>query len=147
MVTNHGLPLVAPRVVPVLEPEFRPAVLASRAFDALVRGSGRPVPVRIALEQSDGSVFHFQTQLLPADHPQAAANRVHLERFVKFILWSRGGWRLHVDAPADAVAQLEAHYRETPTGRFDSNFVGEKVFDHPLTFVRTTELPPARSVT
>jgi predicted NBD/HSP70 family sugar kinase len=147
MTTNHGLPLVAPKVVPVLEPEFRPAVLATRAFDALTRESGAAVAVRMALEQSDGSVFHFATQLLPASHAQAAGNAVHLERFVKFILWARGGWRLHIDAPAEEVARLSAHYRDTPAGRFDSDFVGERVFGHPLAIVRTSELPPERSVT
>jgi predicted NBD/HSP70 family sugar kinase len=133
--------------VPALEPGFRPAALAVRAFDAMARESGRPVTVRMALEQTDGSVFHFETRLLPPGHPHATGNAVHLERLVKFILWSRGGWRLHIDAPAEEVARLEAHYRDTPAGRFDSDFVGERVFDHPFTIVRTQELPPERSVT
>jgi predicted NBD/HSP70 family sugar kinase len=118
-----------------------------RAFDAMAIESGNPVPVRLALEQTDGSVFHFETRLLPSGHAHVAANAVHLERLVKFILWARGGWRLHIDAPADEVARLEAHYRDTPAGQFDSNFVGERVFDHPFTIVRTSELPPERSVT
>ena len=42
---------------------------------------------------------------------------------------------------------MQAHYRDTPAGQFDSNFVGERVFDHPLTIVRTPDLPPERSVT
>ena len=147
MTSNHGLPLVAPRVVPPLEPGFRPAALSVRAFDALARASGTPATVRMALEQTDGSVFHFETRLLPPGHEHAAGNTVHLERLVKFILWSRGGWRLHIDAPAEDVARLEAHYRDTPAGQFDSNFVGERVFDHPFTIVRTSALPPERSVT
>src|SRR3989337_1047178 len=147
MPITNALPLVVPRVAAPLHPEFRPAVLAVRAFDALVSQSGRPVPIRIALEQTDGSVFHFHTRLLPARHPQAAANATHLERLVKFMLWSRGGWRIHVDGPGDAVEGLADHYRETPAGRFDSNFVGERVFDAPLSVVQTRELPPERSVT
>jgi predicted NBD/HSP70 family sugar kinase len=101
----------------------------------------------MALEQTDGSVFHFATRLLPPGHPHAAGNAVHLERFVKFILWSRGGWRLHLDAPPEAIEQLSAHYRDTPTGRFDSDFVGEKVFGQPFTVVAASALPPERSVT
>ena len=147
MPIDNAFPLVAPRVAAPLHPEFRPAVLAVRAFDDLVSRSGRPVPVRIGLEQTDGSVFHFHTRLLPPDHPQAAANATHLERFVKFILWSRGGWRIYLDGPADAAAQLSAHYREAATGRFDSNFVGERIFDHPITVVHTADLPPERSTT
>jgi predicted NBD/HSP70 family sugar kinase len=144
---NNPLPLVPPRVAAVLDPGFRPAVLAVRAFDGLVESAPQHVPVGIALEQSDGSIFHFHTRLLPPGHPRAAANAVHLERFVKFILWSRGGWRLHLAGPAEPVEQLAAHYRDTPTGRFDSNFVGERIFDHPITVVRVSELPPEHSVT
>lgn len=147
MTFTNAMPLVRPGVVPPLHPEFRPAVLSLRAFEALTKDSAGAVPVRIAIEQTDGSVFHFQTTLLPANHPQEAANAAHLERFVKFILWSRGGWRIHVDGPADAVETLAAHYRETPTGRFDSNFVGERVFDHPIAVVHARDLPAERSVT
>jgi predicted NBD/HSP70 family sugar kinase len=42
------------------------------------------------------------------------------------------------------AAKLAAYYRETPTGRFDSNLVAEKMFDHPLEVVHTAELPPER---
>jgi predicted NBD/HSP70 family sugar kinase len=142
-----ALPLVAPRITPILDPAFRPAVLAVRAYDALVRSTGAAVPVGIALEQTDGSTFRFATAVLPDTHPQAACNVTHLERFVKFLLWSRGGWRVHVDGPAPLVGALAAHYRETETGRFDTTLVGEQMFDHPLEIVHTRELPPERSET
>jgi predicted NBD/HSP70 family sugar kinase len=147
MTSNKGLPLVAPRVTPVLEPAFRPAVLANRAFVALAQASGSPVPVRIAIEQADGSIFRFETVVLPEEHPSAAANSVYLERYVKFLLWSRGGWRIHVDGPSSLVAALTAHYRDTPTGRFDDELVGQRMFDHPLEIVATRDLPAARSQT
>jgi predicted NBD/HSP70 family sugar kinase len=145
--TNNGLALVAPRITPALDPRFRPAVLATRAFNETVRASGGGIPVRIALEQTDGSVFRFDTAILPDRHPQAAGNTTFIERFVKFILWSRGGWRIHVDGPADVATTLAAHYRDTPTGRFDAEMVGERMFDHPLEVVHTTDLPPEHSET
>ena len=147
MNTDRGLPLVAPKVVPALDPAFRPAALAVRAFQDLVRTTAEAIPVRLALEQTDGSVFRFDTHVLPASHPQASANSAHLERFVKFVLWSRGGWRIHIDAPAPLAARLAAHYTDTPTGRFDSDFVGERVFDQPISVVPTSELPAERATT
>ena len=143
----NQLPLVAPRVIPVLDPGFRPAVLAVRAFRSLVDGTGSSVPVRIALEQTDGSVFHFETQVLPESHPQASANVAYVERFVKFLLWARGGWRIYVDGPESLAAGLTSHYSQTEAGRFDAHFVGELVFDHRLEVVRTRDLPPEHSVT
>ena len=143
----NQLPLVAPRVIPVLDPGFRPAVLAVRAFRSLVDGTGSSVPVRIALEQTDGSVFHFETQVLPESHPQASANVAYVERFVKFLLWARGGWRIYVDGPESVAAGLTSHYSQTEAGRFDAHFVGELVFDRQLEVVRTRDLPPEHSVT
>jgi predicted NBD/HSP70 family sugar kinase len=147
MKTNNGLPLIAPRVPAVLDPDFRPAVLAARAFDDLVESSGAAVPVRLALEQSDGSVFRFETAVLPASHPQAAANERYIERLVKFLLWSRGGWRIFVDGPASLAGALTSHYRDTAPGRFDADFVGASIFDHPIEVVATRNLPPEHSVT
>jgi predicted NBD/HSP70 family sugar kinase len=144
---NDGLPLVAPRVIPVLDPGFRPAVLAVRAFRGLVDATEGAVPVRIALEQTDGSVFHFETQVLPESHAQASANVAYVERFVKFLLWARGGWRIYVDGPESLAAGLTSHYSQTEAGRFDAHFVGELVFDHQLEVVRTRDLPPEHSVT
>lgn len=145
--TNNGLLLPAPAVPAVLDPGFRPAVLATRAFEALAASTGAAVPVRIALEQADGSVFHFETTTLPDGHPQKAAGIRHVERLVKFLLWARGGWRLYVDAPAPIVAALSGHYRDTAPGRFDADFVGARVFDRTVDVVAARELPPERSST
>jgi predicted NBD/HSP70 family sugar kinase len=147
MNTDNGLPLVAPRLTPVLDPGFRPAVLATQAFHRLVAATSGGVPVRIALEQTDGSVFRFETGVLPDPHPQASANFSYLERFVKFVLWSRGGWRIYVDGPESLATRLAAHYRETATGRFDAHLVAERMFDHPLEVVDTRDLPPEHSET
>jgi len=144
MSNARPLPLVAPRVTPVLDPWFRPAVLANRGYREQVRASTRCVEVGLGLEQTDGSVSHFLTQVLPKNHPSAASSFGYLERIVKFLLWSRGGHRLHFAGPADLAAELAAHYRETPTGRFDSNLVGERMFDHPLEVVHVEQLPNER---
>src|SRR5712671_204341 len=130
MNVNQGLVLVAPRNPPVLDASFRPAILANRAFREQVRASGKPVPVRLALEQSETAVSHFTTQVLPEEHPQAAGNFIYLERIARLLLWSRGGFRFHFDGSPELAARLAAYYLETPTGRFDSNIVGERMFDH-----------------
>jgi len=139
---NLGLPLVTPRVTPVLHPAFRPAVLANRAYRAELNTVANAVPVLLALEQSDGIVSHFQTRIFPESYTRAAGNFNYLERIVKYLLWSRGGWRLHFVGPQELAARLAGHYRGTVTGRFDSNMVGERMFDHPLEVVHTNTPPP-----
>ncbi len=134
--------LVVPSVLPVLDPGFRPAVLAQRAF-----GRAATVPVRIALEQADGSVFHASMRVLAAEHPDAAWNGFFVERLAKFLLWAWGGWRIWIDGPPAVTDHLQRHYRDTDAGRFDSEIIGKRIYDHPITVVATAELPAARSTT
>jgi predicted NBD/HSP70 family sugar kinase len=134
--------LRAPMIPPPLEPGFRPAALASRAFAAEASA-----PVRVALEQADGSVFHFTKNILPAGHAAAVCNFFYLERLIKFLLWSRGGFRVYFDGPPDLGARLEGHFRQTATGRFDANIMGERIYGRPFEMVTTKDLPPPRAET
>lgn len=133
--------------MPFLDPQFRPAALVVRAFREQVHQSGQAQTVRLALEQTDGSVHHFTTEIFSDAANQHEANHQHLERITKFLLWSRGGWRIYFDGPANLAARLAAHYRDDATGKFDSQIVGERMYDHPIEVVCTRDIPVARSWT
>ncbi|MFO1514589.1 MAG: ROK family protein [Verrucomicrobiota bacterium] len=139
------LHLPVPRVQPVLDARFRPAILALRAFRSQVRQSGRAVSARLALEQADGSLYHFPLEIFPENVPGSELNYLHVERVLKFLLWSRGGWRIYFDGPTSIANKLAAHYRDDATGKFDSDLVGAKMFDHPLEVVNTKDIPPERA--
>jgi len=138
--TSHFL--VPPKVVPVLDPGFRPAALARRAFDAAAT-----VPVRLALEQADGSVFHASIRVLPASDPRSDANAFFVERLVKCLMWTYGGWRVWVDGPPEVADALSRHYQESPAGKFDSEIIGQRIYDHPITIVPTRDIPEPRAST
>lgn len=144
---NEGLPLPAPRIVPVLDAAFRPAALAVRAYRASVRAAGKSRPVRLAIEQADGSVFHLETEIFPESVPGSEGNFTHLERLVKFLLWGWGGWRIHVQGAPELADRLHQHFRATATGRFDSQIIGEKIYDRAIEVVSVAELPAARAAT
>jgi len=137
-VSNDGFLLRAPTIPPPLDPAFRPAALAHRAFSAEAS-----LPVRIALEQADGSVFHFAKRILPPPHAAAGCNFSYLARLIKFLLWSRGGFRVYFDGPPELGARLERYFKETPTGRFDAGMMGERIYERPFAVVTTRDLPPA----
>jgi predicted NBD/HSP70 family sugar kinase len=141
--------LIAPAISPVVDTSFRPAVLASEAFEKAVQASGAGVPVRVGLEQADGSVFHCETAVLPEGHPDASANDHHLERLVKFLLWSRGGHCIYVAGPASLAANLRKYYQESATGKFDADIMGQRIYERPLTVrqVNLADLPPEKSAT
>jgi predicted NBD/HSP70 family sugar kinase len=143
----NGLNLIAPKVAPALDPAFRPASLATRAFREAARASKAAMPIELALEQADGSVFRFKTEALPDGHPQADGNFVQLERMVKFLLWSRGGFRIYFNGPKVLGEALQKHYRETATGKFDSEIVGTRIYDRPIEVVMTRDIPAERANT
>ena len=141
------LPLVVPRIIPVLDPGFRPAVLANRAFREQVRISKQPVPVKIALEQADGSIFHFSTEVFSKENPKSAGNFVYIERIIKFLLWGWGGFRIYIDGPQALGANLHKHFSETPTGKFDADMMSNRIYERPFEIVLTPDIPPARAAT
>ena len=138
---------ILPKITPPLDPFFRPAALANRTYRQRVSATKNPVAVQLALEQADGSVFHFSTEIFPGDHPQANANFFYLERLLKFLLWSRGGFRIHFTGPSELGQQLQKHFRETATGKFDAYMMGERIYERPFEIVITHQLPPARANT
>jgi predicted NBD/HSP70 family sugar kinase len=135
-----------PKIIPELDPAFRPAALFHRAFDAAAAESGAR-PIDLAIEQADGSTFHWRTVALPAHHPDAELNFLSLERQVKFLLWSRGGHRLHVHAPHGLAERLREYYARTATGQFDADIMGARIYERPFEIVdvsRPGELPAER---
>lgn len=141
---NHGLTLIPPRLAPPLDPEFRPAVLANRAFRRVAQR--KPVPVQLALEREGQYVSSFETIIAHDSVPEARGNFVYLERLLKFLLWSRGGWKVYFSGPADVGQRLQDHYRETPTGRFDATLMGERVYERPFELVVASpgQMPSSR---
>lgn len=136
---------IEPAHQPVLDSNFRPAAIVRRVFRRAAESTGAPVRVRIAVEQADGSVFHHSSLILPADHARAADNFLHVERLVKFLLWSRGGFRVYFDGPELIGRQLQQHFVETSTGRFDAEIMGGRIYERPFEVVITPDLPAPRS--
>ncbi len=143
---NNGLPLIAPKIKPVLDSAFRPAVLANRNFRQQAKQNGG-VPIRIALEQADGSVFHFVSEVFPDSHPLAKGNFVYVERIVKFMLWSRGGFRVYFDGPRNVGEKLQKYFVEVATGKFDADIMGNRIYERPFEVVLTKNVPPEKATT
>ncbi len=138
--------LVAPAILPPLDPEFRPASLAWPSFLRAAQ-----TPAAIAIEQSDGSIFHHHFSVLAPSEPGAeATNAYFVERLAKFLLWAWGGWRLHIAGPPESAESLVRHYRDQAPGQFDSETIGRRIYGQPIEVVAVgtvAELPVAQSTT
>jgi predicted NBD/HSP70 family sugar kinase len=146
MVMHQDFQLVKPRFTPPLDPGFRPAILANRAFQSAVMAAGGGVPLIFGVEKPNGIVSRFETRVFPNGHPQAGANLPYAERLFKFLLWQRGGWRVYVGGPLDIGGALQAIYAPDGKRAFDYRFMGEDVYERPFTVVpcEPEEVPPAR---
>lgn len=146
VVQSNGLE-VHVRHAPVLDPGFVPAVSWDRAFRERVAADPGRTAVRIALTRPDGSAYRASTEVLPHEGDGARLNRLHLERLVKLLLWSRGGSKVLV-AGHDALArELGAVYGPQGARAFDHDFLGRRVFLDVLEVrpCRLEDLPEASS--
>ena len=111
-------------IKPILDPEFVPAVLWNRAFEQEAENSS--VAVTIGLFRDDKIVAKRAVKVL-AD---ADRSFKYIERLLKTLLWAVGGNRILFAGPDELFQRLEKHYTESPVGRFDSEIIGEKIYDH-----------------
>jgi predicted NBD/HSP70 family sugar kinase len=102
---------------PPCDPHFEPIVLGWNDYLARARASGA-APLRLAVEREDGLISVFETVAPGRDADPEATYRL-VERAAKFLLWSRGGWRIHVQGPAAIGRRLKADYSETGPRAFD----------------------------
>jgi predicted NBD/HSP70 family sugar kinase len=130
--------LIPPRFSAPLDPGFRPAVLANRAFERAVRESSVGVPLVLGLERADGSLSRFETSVFAEGHSQAGANLRYAERLVKFLLWQRGGWKVYVGGPPSIGEYIRHTYSPEGERAFDARVMGEDIYDHPFTVVSCT---------
>ncbi len=144
-----GMKLIKPGIIPPLDPGFRPAALANRAFAQDVAAlQGEDVPLIIALERSIGCVTRYETRLFPADHPRYFENLFYAERILKFLLWQCGGWKVYLHAPSPVVNYIQETYSHSGSRAFDHQFMGADVYQHPFCVIACApdEVPPAREV-
>ena len=101
-------------------------------------------PVRIAVERQDGQTAVFETRL--RDEPYRAADLRFLERTVKLLLWSVGGWRVRICGCDRLTRELARTYAAAGERAFDADFM-ETVFQRPfvLEAVSEADFPVPRS--
>jgi len=121
--------LVPPETTPMLEPEFRPAALANRAFLEAVKAAGGGEPLVLGLERGDGSISRYETVVFPDKHPKSEANLFYAERLLKFLLWQRGACKVYVGGSEEIARFLKKCYAPGGLRAFDAEFMGRDVYE------------------
>jgi predicted NBD/HSP70 family sugar kinase len=99
-----------------LDPGFQPAVVFNRDYVEAAKKSGKGVPLVLGLERENGLVSRYETTVLA--QPDANTLR-YAERIVKFLLWARGGWKLHFGGPKAIGEFIRKTYSIRGARKFD----------------------------
>jgi predicted NBD/HSP70 family sugar kinase len=124
-----------PRITAPLDPGFAPAVVAARRYrEAVARSTVRKERLVLGLERESGFVSRYETEILPDAGGSRGSTLRFVDRTVKFLLWARGGWRLHVEGPSFVTEYLRACCRPEGDRRFDVELMG-RVYERPFEVV------------
>lgn len=127
-----------------LDPGFLPAVLFNRRYLDRARASGKAVPLVIGLERECGLVSRFETVVSPTADAETLR---YVERIVKFLLWSRGGWKLHFGGPKAIAEAIQKTYSPRGARKFDCRMM-ELAYNRKFEVAATSanKVPAARDM-
>lgn len=123
-----------PSILLKLDKDYVPMILGNRAYEAAVEASENPVHIRFAIERSDQQVSSHETYIFNDDLNQDQANFIYLERFIKTILWLKGGFRIYFAGHKGMGQRLKDAYQKDGLRDFDQAFMAN-VYEHDFEFV------------
>jgi predicted NBD/HSP70 family sugar kinase len=135
-----------PNIRPKLDPDYYPASLFNREFQAAIGDNG--VPVVIGLQRDTDTISTYETRVFRDGHPRARENYFFIERIVKFLLWQRGGYKLYIGGPKAIGEHIRRVYDPGGKRQFDSKFLSEQVYERPFTVLacEPEQVPAANEV-
>ncbi len=129
-------------VLAPLDPGFLPAVVFNKVYLQEAQASGKAVPLVLGLEREEGYLSRYTT-VVKSDNE--ADTLLYVERIVKFLLWARGGWKLHFGGPTAVGEYIQKTYSAIGARAFDVDLMS-KIFEKSFEVVLTTadKVPAAR---
>ena len=110
---------------PKLDPTFIPFGVWRAAY---LRDAKKPIA--IALERDKGRVSVHKTYIHGTPEMEEADYR-YVERYVKFLLWSTGGFRVSICGCSELAQRLQKAYTPDGERQFDS-MIFKQIYEHDL---------------
>jgi len=117
---------------PELDPGFLPLGPWMNAYEAQAKK-----PVFVAVESAGGRMVTRKTAII-GDGKHDAADERYLERLIKFLLWSVGGYRVLLCGASEIAGRLKRAYAPGGERAFDAQFM-EDVFERAFTMITCEE--------
>ena len=114
--------------IPALDPGFIPFGIWADAY-----GKGAKMPIAVAVERNGGFIsvrntfIHGTEEMFDADYR-------YVERLVKFLLWSIGGFRVSICGASGIAKKLQKAYSADGERAFDYDFF-QKLYERELEIV------------
>ena len=105
--------------LPELDEGFIPFGVWAQAYQ-----KGAAQPLAIAVERDKGHISVRKTCIYGTSE-MAEADYRYVERFVKFLLWSIGGFRVYICGCSEIAQRLQKAYTADGERQFDYTFVGQ----------------------
>ena len=113
------------RNLPELDPDFIPFGVW---IDAYEKGAAQPLTIAIERDKGKISVHHTKIHGTPE---LAEADYRFVERYVKFLLWSIGGFRIYICGNSALAQRLQNAYTLEGERKFDVQFM-QDVYEVPF---------------
>ena len=113
---------------PALDPDFIPFGVW---MDAYLKDA--KMPIAIAVERQEGQISVRKT-FIHGTSEMAKADYRYVERYMKFLLWSIGGFKVYICGCSDIAKKLQAAYSATGERAFDYDFF-QKLYEQELTIL------------
>jgi len=135
---------VTPKFTAPLDPGFSPLVIARRVYQQEVEVSGSVSDCALVIERHDSLRSRFDFQVLEPNNRNIEKTYRYVERMLKFLLWSRGGWKVTFAGPAEVGRRIREDYCSTGCRAFDVELMStvyRRPFD--VALVDLAEVPEA----
>ena len=113
---------------PALDPEFIPFGVW---MDAYLKDA--KMPIAIAVERQEGQISVRRTYIHGTEE-MAAADYRYVERYMKFLLWSIGGFKVYICGCSEIAKKLQKAYSIDGERAFDYDFF-QKLYEKELTIL------------
>jgi len=118
----------------VLDPHFKPAITALEHFENAVKNSKNYHEVQVAIKRHHEQMTVYQTVVFHESHVDAKKNVYFLERLIKTLLWTVGGYEVLYKGPLSIGTILENIYSHQGERKFDVGFM-ERIYEHEFRFI------------
>ena len=132
-------------IKPILEPEFKPAILELRSFFEDVNKYPNKQHLVVSIERANGYIYRKEFDIFP-DGIDDERNTFIVERIIKCILWVVGGFKIYIAGSHIVYNNIKKYYSEGGLRDFDYHFMST-VFEQDMEVVECNydDIPKMKS--